>query len=141
MSGSLPELLAAVRAFVTVMFPGRTPKRLLIVTAEDDRPIALPVPPSVPTPPPSRAEEDDEGRPAFVPTDLQADVLAALEGKALHADDLAGAVRCDRRRLYRHPGGLRELRQQGLVDLHPRAGYYRPDAPPARLNGGDEPAA
>lgn len=69
----------------------------------------------------------------FVPNEVQAGVLAALEGKALTTDALAAKVPCDRRQLFRKPGGLEELKGQGLIRNHPRLGYYRPDAPPPEL--------
>ncbi len=68
----------------------------------------------------------------FIPSDFQARILAALDGRGLRTDALAGEVG-DRRALFRHPGGLRELREQGLVASHPRLGYYRTDAPPPQL--------
>lgn len=73
-----------------------------------------------------------KGPPPFVPTAFQKGILHALQGRALRSDSLGEAVR-DRRRLFRHPGGLEELRAQGLVSHHPRLGYYRPDAPPPEL--------
>lgn len=68
----------------------------------------------------------------FIPSEFQAAILAALEGKALRSDPL-GDVVDDRRRLFRHPGGLKELQERGLVCRHSRLGYYRPDAPPEAL--------
>jgi hypothetical protein len=68
----------------------------------------------------------------FVPTPFQNAILDALEGKALRTDAL-GAAAGDRGRLFRHPGGLRELREQGLVSHHERRGFFRPDAPPEEL--------
>lgn len=69
----------------------------------------------------------------FAPTDFQTRILDALDGRALRTDALAGEVG-DRRALFRHPGGLRELKEQGLVESHPRRGYFRPDAPPPELS-------
>lgn len=62
---------------------------------------------------------------------FQRGILQALQGRALRTDALAAEVG-DRSRLFR-PGGLAELRDRGLVDHHPRLGYYRPDALPPEL--------
>jgi hypothetical protein len=70
----------------------------------------------------------------FEPNALQADVLCALEGKALRTDALAREIGCDRTQLFRKPGGVQELREHGLLDNDPGHGYYRPDAPPAELS-------
>jgi hypothetical protein len=64
----------------------------------------------------------------FIPTLLQRRILAALEYRALRADDLQAELNVDRSWLYR--GGLHELMREGLVKNHRRVGYYRPDAPP-----------
>jgi hypothetical protein len=40
--------------------------------------------------------------------------------------------------MYRRPGGLHELRDEGLIDHHPKLGYYRPDAPPPQLIAEEE---
>ena len=79
-------------------------------------------PSPAPTLPPTR----------FVPTPFQKGILQALDGQALRTDDLAHEVG-NRRKLFIHPGGLRELQAQGLVAHHNRLGYYRPDAPPPAL--------
>lgn len=71
--------------------------------------------------------------PPFVPTGTQEDVLAALAGKALRTDALAAKADVNRRTLFRQRGGLPELREHGLVDWHPRLGYFRPDALPPEL--------
>lgn len=70
---------------------------------------------------------------AFVPTDNQQAILAALKGKALRTDAIANKVTCNRRSLFKDPGGLPELIEEGLVSHHRRVGYYRPDAPPPDL--------
>ena len=67
----------------------------------------------------------------FLPTPFQQAILDALEGKAMRTDALGAAVG-DRSRLFR-PGGLKELRERGLVDHHERRGFYRPDSPPEEL--------
>jgi hypothetical protein len=76
--------------------------------------------------------------PAFIPNDFQEAILNALEGKALRARALGREVG-DTRRLYRHPGGIKELEEQDWVRVHPRLGYYRPDAAPAELQERNEP--
>lgn len=68
----------------------------------------------------------------FVPNEFQRQILEALDGKALRTDALAGAVG-NRRRLFKHPGGISELIEEGLVANHPRCGYYRPDRAPPEI--------
>jgi hypothetical protein len=72
----------------------------------------------------------DEPTSRFVPNRFQSDILKALKYRALTKADLAAEV-CggEGTRLYR-PGGIKELRAEGLVDHKPRLGYFRPDAPP-----------
>ncbi len=67
----------------------------------------------------------------FVPTSLQSRILAALEDEALKKQPLADKV-CEGEgtRLYK-PGGIKELRERGLVEHRSGVGYYRPDAPPS----------
>ncbi len=126
MSFGLPELAAAVRQFMAENLPGRTPLRVAIFTAEDAKPLSLPVPAAPAAPP------------AFIPTAFQTAILDALDGRALRTEALAAAVGGDRRRLFRKPGGLTELREKGMVDQHPRLGYFRPDSPPEELAGEGE---
>jgi hypothetical protein len=76
----------------------------------------------------------------FVPTPFQKGILQALDGQARRTDDLAHKVG-SRRKLFIHPGGLRELQDQGLVGHHKRLGYYRPDAPPSELKETEEKPA
>ncbi len=85
---------------------------------------------SAPTSPPSMPLT------RFVPTPFQKGILHALDGQALRTDDLAHKVG-NRRKLFVHPGGLRELQAQGLVAHHNRLGYYRPDALPPPLRDGE----
>lgn len=81
------------------------------------------------------------GSPALAewePTDLQADVLEALAGRALQGKQLASAVGCTLANLHKKPKGrsestLGELQSRGLVRLHPEEGYYRADCPPDNL--------
>lgn len=70
--------------------------------------------------------------PGFVPTQFQQDILEALSGRALRTDALAAKVG-NRRGLFKDPGGVPELIEEGLVSHHKRLGYYRPDKPPADL--------
>lgn len=68
---------------------------------------------------------------SFVPNEFQREILTALQGRALKVEALAIKV-CggDKSRLYK-PGGIKELKDAGLVDKKPRLGYFRPDSPPA----------
>ncbi len=90
--------------------------------------IQLPTP-AVPAPP------ADDWQP-FVPTPFQRAILAALDGKAMHARALGTAVG-DASRLYK-PGGVQELRERGLVELHARLGFYRPDVPPQEISDAEQ---
>lgn len=82
---------------------------------------------SVPVP----APESVNGWQPFTPRPFQQAILDALAGKALHARAL-GAKVGDSGRLYK-PHGIQELRERGLVELHERLGFWRPDAPPPEL--------
>jgi hypothetical protein len=84
----------------------------------------------LPEPFPEQPAAEPAGR--FVPTPFQKGILQALHGQALRTDDLARKVG-NRRKLFIHPGGLRELQEHGLVAHHKRLGYFRPDAPPPAL--------
>ena len=68
----------------------------------------------------------------FVPTACQEAILLALEGRALRQTGLERETGFDRKQLHRK-NGLNELRSKNLVRLHPRLGYYRPDAPPSEI--------
>jgi len=122
----MEELLAAVRAYVAANHPRRLAVRLRIDLDDGER-IQMPI-----------ADVSASGEDVFVPTAFQLAILDALDGRALRTDAL-GAEVGDRGRLFRRPGGLPELREQGLVDNHPRLGYYRPDAPPPPLADTSEP--
>ena len=76
-----------------------------------------------------RVQEPTNDTP-FVPTPLQERILKALDGKALKKQKLADEV-CNGEgtTLYR-PGGIKELRDLGLVNHKPGVGYYRPNKPP-----------
>lgn len=71
----------------------------------------------------------------FAPTVYQKAILAALDGKAMRTADLADALGGDRRRLFKDPGGIKELKKAGMISNHPRLGYYRIDSPPPELKG------
>jgi hypothetical protein len=103
---------------VRVRAGGRT---LLETTIHPSQLGGGPAPPGPPAPRQSAA---------FEPTDYQVRILEALEFRALRTDALAAALEGDRRRLFRRPGGLHDLREAGLIALDPRRGYYRPDAAP-----------
>jgi hypothetical protein len=66
---------------------------------------------------------------AFLPTPLQKNILQKLNGRALKKEQLAHECECDPSRLYRS-GGIKELRDYGLVAHKHGVGYFRPDAPP-----------
>ncbi|MCC6492157.1 MAG: hypothetical protein IT424_03955 [Pirellulales bacterium] len=76
--------------------------------------------------------KDGHAKTQFVPNTFQAAILAALEGRALTKEQLAGEV-CggEGSRLYRS-GGIKELMECNppRVLNKRRLGYYRPDAPP-----------
>lgn len=135
----LPELASAVRQFLAENLPGRTPKRVCIFTFEDAEPLSVPVQACAPAPPQAATPATPTAATAataaniFVPDTYQLAILEALDGKALRTAKLASATGGDERRLFRHPGGLRELREHGLIESHPRLGYYRPDSLPPQL--------
>lgn len=67
---------------------------------------------------------------AFIPTNLQAAILKALTNRNLTKQPLALEVCCgEGSRLYK-PGGIKELKERGMVKNKRGVGYYRPDAPP-----------
>lgn len=131
----ITDVLSVVRAYILSRLPGEVPEELVVKLASGRR-FTSPVPaPGVELP--QRRSELGSGRePAepFIPTPYQQAILEALEGKALRTDGLANLVG-DRSRLFRHPGGLKELQEQGLVAHHKRLGFYRPDVPPEELAG------
>jgi len=119
---TLPEALAVLREFLRVNCPGFVPLEVIVRGANGLK-VCWPFASAL-----AAAEEAEP----FVPTAYQEAILDALEGKALRTDALAAKVG-DRSRLFRNPGGLKELQEQGLVSHHSRRGYFRPDAPPEEL--------
>ena len=69
----------------------------------------------------------------FIPNPLQEAILAALRGKAMRTDALINKTDSSRRQIFKNPGGIPELQEEGLVAHHPRVGYYRPDDPPQNV--------
>lgn len=114
---------------------GVTPIKVKVYVVEDGKHVILPCPPANGVSPAAEV-----GSEPFVPTPYQEAILVALEGKALRTDALANVVG-DRSRLFRHPGGLRELQAHGLVAHHKRLGFYRPDVPPEALESGIDQSA
>ncbi len=135
---TVAEFAEAVHKFVAANWPGRLAARVLIQLHETAEPISLPVPPPRPAAVSAAGATPKGPQDVWIPTDYQAAILEALEFRALHTDALVAAVGGDRRRLFRRPGGIHELRDHGLVALHRQLGYYRPDAPPAELAAEDE---
>jgi hypothetical protein len=78
-------------------------------------------------------QEEEAGPVGFVPTPFQRKILAALDGKALTTNALAGRVG-NRRGLFKKTG-LRGLIEEGLVGHHDSLGYYRKDTPPPEIRG------
>ncbi|HBO43596.1 MAG TPA: hypothetical protein DD670_06640 [Planctomycetaceae bacterium] len=67
-----------------------------------------------------------------IPSHLQKAILKALDGRALKKMALAAEVcggEANGNLLYR-PGGMKELREAGLVQNKRSVGFFRPDAPP-----------
>jgi len=118
----------AVRAHARRLYgPAARPLRVAYWMEGISDPVSLPLVSW--SPPPAIAQPVEP----FVPNALQGGILDALEFRALRTDALLSVVAADRSRLYKRPGGIHELREHGFVGLHPRLGYYRPDAPPPEL--------
>ena len=80
--------------------------------------------------PPSSTSADEP----WLPSAFQRRILDALKGVALTGEELMAKLNVGKNWLY--DGGLRELKEKGLVRNSRRAGgYYRPDAPPLELAG------
>ncbi len=62
-------------------------------------------------------------------TALQQEILRVLRGRKLTKDKIAKALHMNPGSLYK-PGGLKALRELGLVLIAKGGGHYRPDAPP-----------
>lgn len=122
---AIPAPILALLDQALSLYPCDPPDRLSL-RLRSGQTIELPLPPC-------GVDLPREEPAIFVPTAFQADLLAALEGKALTTDALAAKVGCGQRNLFRRPGGVAELKEQGLLASHPRLGYYRPDAPPPEL--------
>jgi hypothetical protein len=123
-------LIEAARALARRLYgPAEQPTRITIRTRSGFR-IRVDIP-IQPLAPPLREQPSPSIPPLgrFLPTPFQKGILQALQGQALRTDALGRKVG-NRRKLFTHPGGLRELQEQGLVAHHKRLGYYRPDAPP-----------
>ncbi len=117
------DLFRALNKWLALNYPERGAVELS-VKLDNGKKVKLPVDL------PKKAEESDDL--PFVPNAFQTAILEALDGKALRTDPLGAAVG-DRGRLFKKPGGIQELKDNGLVDNHPRVGYYRPDSPPPDL--------
>jgi hypothetical protein len=119
-------MLRVVALWATAYAPGLPVAKLSIHFHGMAEPVVLPVPPpglsALTAAPP--ADESPERL-----TDLQERILDALAGKALRTDALAHKADCDRGQMFRK-GGLKELRECGLVAHHKDHGFYRPDDPP-----------
>lgn len=141
---SLPQALALLKECLRIQAPGVVPVAIRITTTSGLT-LVWPFVDCNGADGSSRGEGNESGNgsgatgqqsigPVFLPNGFQIGVLNALEGRALRTDALANELRCSRSQMFRHPGGIKELRAQGLVDNHPRLGYYRVDAPPPELS-------
>jgi hypothetical protein len=121
---SIEAMLETIRTCVALHYPGKLVREVRLLLTEGKIILPMPTLQSLPV-----AKDEEE---VFVPNAFQEAILSALEGKALRTDAL-GAAAGDRSRLFRNPGGLKELQEQGLVQHHKRLGFYRPDCPPEDL--------
>ena len=112
------EMLSVIAQWAATVYP-HPPSKICIHFHGMAEPVCLPLTPAAPVQP---------ARP-FEPNEMQDAILECLDGKCLRTDALATASGYDRRKLFRKPGGLAELQEQGLVANDPARGYYRPDAP------------
>lgn len=154
---SWEETVCRLQQFIGQVRPGRYGLHITITLDNGDRvPMLLPQPAfpaggmggaggaapalATPAPPPAEVPAPQEEPPTFVPNAMQGDILAVLDGKAMRTDALAHAVGVNRSSLFRKPnGGMDELKREGYIDIHPRLGYYRLDAPPEELLGEESP--
>jgi hypothetical protein len=125
------DLFDAARRYVHATYGPVVQAVTVTITLSTGGRVVLPIVPGLPPGAPDPGGDGDE---PFVPSPFQEAILAALEGQARRTDALAREVG-DRSRLFRHPGGLKELRDRGLVKHHPRLGFYREDALPDQLAG------
>ena len=65
--------------------------------------------------------------------ETQANILKALDGKALTKDQIAGALSCDSSQLYQKQR-IANLIKWGMVVHKTGIGYYRPNAMPPELD-------
>ena len=140
--GSNEDLFAAIRRWLAVNYPGDAPQEFRL-TLRSGRRLLLPIDPH-----PTQAQmkptvylggEDGPVTPKpFTPTDAQQAMLDALAGRILTTDAWAHAADVDRRTLFKHPGGKRELEEQGLIKHIKGRGFYRPDEPPEDLENTEE---
>ena len=70
---------------------------------------------------------------AFVLGPRQKSIMERLSGRAMRTRALAKELHIDQPSLYKRDG-IKELKDKGLVKLHSKIGYYRPDAPPPELS-------
>lgn len=124
----MDKIFRELANWIALTYPGTRPTKLR-VQLNDGEWISTPVPC---TPDKATATVDVEDDLPFVPNPFQRGVLKVLEGRAMRTDQLGDAVG-NRNRLFK-PGGLKELRDAGMVNSHPQLGYFRPDAPPPELS-------
>ncbi len=140
MPPSIPEALAVLRAALAAQMPGFLPTQITItgVAGSAVQKVKLPFldAPAAPAAAPTVTAVVEE---QFLPNEVQTAILESLEGKFMRTDSLAAAVSTAlgiegaRGRLFKKPGGIQELIDEGLVRHHNRRGYYSTSAPPAEL--------
>lgn len=130
---TLPKALTPLSDYLTAIFPGLHPVELVVVM-EGGQEVRLPLTTAAGLVPVSPEEQVP-----FAPSVFQLAALRAMIGRAFMVDVLAQYMMTGtdlltetRRRLYGRKG-LRQLQDHGLVKLHPKMGFYRPDAPPHDL--------
>ncbi len=124
------QLFTIVQAWIAQNYPGEQGEELLIRLRGRQRPLRLPVPLNL------SAGAGGESAKPFEPSAYQLGILDALAGKCLKVEQLVAIVK-DRPKLYRDPGGIKELERHGLVAHDKRRGYYRPDAMPDEMEGSE----
>jgi hypothetical protein len=126
-AASAEALIDAVRNFMSECHPRDTADVVIIKLSCGSGKIKIVVPPLLAAPKVSQ----------FIPNAVQDAVLGALDGRALRTDALAREAKVERSQMFKKPGGLAELTENGLLERHPRMGYYRPDSPPPKLDDDD----